>query len=111
MAPGRASSARVAATIAGFSDPAIETSARTISRSAGSASAAGAEDDRVRGAEHAEQRPAAAPAVGGALDEARDLDQLDQHALDPGHGGNGAERREREVARLDPDVRERLEQR
>ena len=66
---------------------------------------------RPRTAEDAEQRPTAAAVLVRALDQPRDLHELDEHAADPGERGHRAERRERVVARPDLDLRERLEQR
>ena len=65
---------------------------------------AGAVDDRVGRAEHAEQRPAAAAVLGRALDQPGDLDELDEDAADPGERRDRAERRERVVAGLDLDL-------
>ena len=75
------------------------------------AARAAAVDDRVDRAQDAEQRPAAAPIVRGAADQARDLDQLDEHAADPGQRRHRPERGERVVAGLDLDLGQRLEQR
>ena len=106
-----ASSARVAAMNAGFSIPAsgdlVEDHAELARVAAGSR----AVDDRVGGAQHAEQRPAAAAVLVRALDQARDLDQLDEHAADPRQRGHRPERGERVVAGPDLDLRQRLEQR
>ena len=71
----------------------------------------GAVDDRVGRAEDTEQRPSATPVVGGALDEPRDLDKLDEDAPDPGERRDRPQRRERVVARLDLDLGKRLEDR
>src|SRR6185295_13523424 len=71
---------------------------------AGIAVGAGAVHDGVGGAEHAEQRPAAAAVLVGALDQPRDLDQLDQHAADPGQGRHRTERGEGVVAGPDLDL-------
>ena len=60
------------------------TSARTARSSRGVGAGPGAVDDRVGRAEDAEQRPAAAAVLGRALDQPRDLDELDEHAADPG---------------------------
>jgi len=62
-------------------------------------------DDRVRVPKHAEQRAAAATVLVRALDQAGDLDELDEHAADPSQCRDRAKRRERIVAGLDPDVR------
>ena len=62
---------------------AAATSSMTTRKLAGIGVGPGAVDDRVGGAEHAEQRPSPAAVLGRTLDEARDLDQLDEHAADP----------------------------
>ena len=105
------SSAFVSARSDGFSIPAAATSARTTSSADAALVGRPAEDDRVRVAEDAEQRPAAATVLVGALDQPRDLDELHEHAADPRQRGHGAQRREGVVARLDLDVRERLQER
>ena len=111
IAPGGASSACVAARNAGLSIPAAATSARTASSSVTSPVRANAVHDRVGATEHAEQRPATATVVRGALDEPRDLHELDKDAPDPGQRRHRAERRERVVAGLDLDLGQRLEKR
>ncbi len=66
--------------------------------------------DGVGEAQDAQERPSAATVVGRALDQARDLDELDEDAADPSEGRNRAEGRERIVAGLDLDLRQGLEQ-
>ena len=71
----------------------------------------GAVDDRVGQPEDPEERPSAAAILGRALDEARDLDELDEDAADPGQGRHRAKGREGVVARLDLDLGQGLEER
>ena len=111
MLPAPASSARVAARKAGFSMPARATSAQDRPELLGIGVGPGAVDDRVGGAEDAEQRPSATAVLVRALDEPRDLDELDEHAADPGERRDRPERRERVVAGLDLDLGQRLEDR
>ena len=70
-----------------------------------------AEHDAVRVSEHAEERAAAAAVVVGALDQPGYLHELHEHAPDPRQRGYRPERREGVVARLDLDLRQRLQQR
>ena len=101
----------VSARSAGFSMPAAATSARTTSSVGGRLVGRVAEDDAVGVAEHAEERSAAAPVLVRTLDQAGDLDELHQHPADPRQRRHGPERREGVVARLDLDLRQRLQQR
>ncbi len=64
----------------------------------------GAVHDRISRAQDAEQRPSPTAVVVGALDEPRDLDELDEDAPDPGECRGRPKRRERVVARLDLDL-------
>ena len=96
---------------AGFSIPATRDLVQDGPELRGVGARPGAVDDRVRRAEHAEQRAPAATVLVGALDQARDLDQLDQHAADPRERGNRAQGRERVVAGPDLDLGQRLEDR
>ena len=70
-----------------------------------------AEHHRVGAAQHSQQRAAAAAVLVCALDQARDLHQLNEHAAQPRQRRHRLERRERVVACLDLDRRQRLEQR
>jgi hypothetical protein len=90
----------VTAASEGFSIPALSSSARTARRPASVL----AEHDRVRAAQDAEQRPPAAAIVRGALDQARDLDELHRHAADPRHCRHRPRRREGVVAGSDLDA-------
>ena len=103
----RASTARNA----GLSMPAAATSARDDRELGRIGARAGAVDDRVGRAQDAEQRPAAAAVLGRALDQPRDLDELDEDAADPGQRRDRAQRRERVVAGLDLDLGQGLEER
>ena len=69
------------------------------------------EEDRVGVPQHAEQRAAAAAVVGGPLDQAGDLHELDEHAAEPRRRRDGPRRGERVVAGADLDRRESLQQR
>ena len=68
-------------------------------------------DDPVCRPQHAEEGAAAAAVIGRALDQARDLDELDEDAADPGQGRHGTKRGERIVAGLDLDLGECLQER
>ena len=68
-------------------------------------------DDGICVAEHAEQRPPAAATLGCALEQTRDLDELDANTADGRDRGDRARRRERVVAGLDLDLRQRLQKR
>ena len=68
------------------------------------------EEDRVRVPEHAEQRAAAAAILGGSLDQAGDLDELDEHAAEARRRRDRPRRGERIVAGADLDRRERLQE-
>ena len=111
IAPGRPRRRGSTARTAGLSMPAAPPRRRTVASSPGSAPARRAVDDRIGRAKDAEQRPATAAIVGGALDQPRDLDELDEDAADPRQRRNRAERRERVVAGLDLDLGQRLEER
>ena len=91
--------------------PARSTSARTAEHLGESPDCAHAVDDRIGRAQHAEQRPAATAVVGRTLDEPGDLDQLHQHAADARQRRHRPQRRERVVAGLDLDLRQRLQER
>src|SRR5512133_4104207 len=67
------------------------------------------EEDRVRVAEHAEQRTAAAAVLRGSLDQAGDLDELDEHAAQARRRRDRTCRGERIVGGADLDRRERLQ--
>ena len=111
-APRRpASSDFVSARIAGFSIPAAATSARTTSSPRGGRSARPQYDDGVGVAEHAEERHGHRRGPRARPRSARDLHELDEHAADPRERRDRAQRRERVVAGLDLDVRERLQER
>jgi len=70
-----------------------------------------APEDRIGVAKDTEQRATAAAIAGGALDQARDLDQLDEHAAEAGRRRDRPRRRERVVAGADLDCRQRLQKR
>jgi hypothetical protein len=70
-----------------------------------------AEHHRVCAAQHAEQRAPAAAVLGGAGDQARDLDELHANAANERDGRHRPRGRERVVAGLDLDARERLQER
>ena len=70
-----------------------------------------AEDDRVGAAQDADQRASAAAVLARPRDQPGDLDQLDQDAVDPGQRRHRPRGRERVVAGLDLDARERLQER
>ena len=99
------------ARIAGFSIPAERDLVDHGPQLGRVAAGPAAVDDRVGRPQDAEQRPAAAAVLGRAADEPGDLDELDEHAADPGQGGDGTQRRERVVAGLDLDLGERLQDR
>jgi hypothetical protein len=65
--------------------------------------------DRVGPAQDAQERASTTPIVGRAADEPGDLDELHEHATDPGQGRHRAQRRERVVAGLDLDIGQGLE--
>ena len=111
MSAAVASSARVAARMAGFSMPASATSATRPAELVGGSAWRGAVDDRVGRAQDAEQRPAPTTVLGGAADEPRDLHQLDEHAPDARQRRDRAQGGERVVAGLDLDLGQRLEDR
>src|SRR4029077_10621322 len=68
-------------------------------------------DDRVRATEDAEQRAAAAAVLVRAPDQARALAQLDEAAADPRQRRHRPRGRERVLAGLDLDRRQRLQER
>ena len=95
----------------GLSISAAATSSSTVSSSVGSPIGAHAVDDRVGRAKDTEQRPPAPAIVARAGNQARDLDELHEHAADPRQRRHRPERREGVIARLDLDLGQRLEQR
>jgi hypothetical protein len=69
-----------------------------------------APEDRVRVAEDTEQRPAASAIFGRSLDQARNLDELDEHAAEAGSRRYRTRGGERVVAGADLDRRQRLQE-